>query len=146
MRETYSIEDLAVFTGLTDRTLRSYLKEGRLTGRKEDGAWRFTPEDLEKLLQDEGARQAVRANRNAIVYDFMLNGGGGEDACCAVRDIPVERDGEEALRVRLLERVNREGGAVRFAYGYGEDRRGRGSARVILSGPTAAVRKILTEE
>jgi len=102
-------------------------------------------EDLEKLFQDEGARQAVRANRNAIVYDFMLNGG-GEDACCAVRDIPVERDGEEALRVRLLERVNREGGAVRFAYGYGEDRRGQGSARVILAGPTAAVQKILTEE
>ena len=145
MCETYSIEDLATFTGLTDRTLRSYLKEGRLTWRKEDGAWRFTPEDLEKLFQDEGARQAVRANRNAIVYDFMLNGG-GEDACCAVRDIPVERDGEEALRVRLLERVNREGGAVRFAYGYGEDRRGQGSARVILAGPTAAVQKILTEE
>ena len=145
MCETYSIEDLATFTGLTDRTLRSYLKEGRLTGRKEDGAWRFTPEDLEKLFQDEAARQAVRANRNAIVYDFMLNGG-GEDACCAVRDIPVERDGEEALRVRLLERVNREGGAVRFAYGYGEDRRGQGSARVILAGPTAAVQKILTEE
>ena len=145
MCETYSIEDLATFTGLTDRTLRSYLKEGRLTGRKEDGAGRFTPEDLEKLFQDEGARQAVRANRNAIVYDFMLNGG-GEDACCAVRDIPVERDGEEALRVRLLERVNREGGAVRFAYGYGEDRRGQGSARVILAGPTAAVQKILTEE
>ena len=145
MCETYSIEDLATFTGLTDRTLRSYLKEGRLTGRKEDGAWRFTPEDLEKLFQDEGARQAVRANRNAIVYDCMLNGG-GEDACCAVRDIPVERDGEEALRVRLLERVNREGGAVRFAYGYGEDRRGQGSARVILAGPTAAVQKILTEE
>lgn len=145
MCETYSIEDLATFTGLTDRTLRSYLKEGRLTGRKEDSAWRFTPEDLEKLFQDEGARQAVRANRNAIVYDFMLNGG-REDACCAVRDIPVERDGEEALRVRLLERVNREGGAVRFAYGYGEDRRGQGSARVILAGPTAAVQKILTEE
>ena len=145
MCETYSIEDLATFTGLTDRTLRSYLKEGRLTGRKEDGAWRFTPEDLEKLFQDEGTRQAVRANRNAIVYDFMLNGG-GEDACCAVRDIPVERDGEEALRVRLLERVNREGGAVRFAYGYGEDRRGQGSARVILAGPTAAGQKILTEE
>ena len=121
------------------------LFRSRLTGRKEDGAWRFTPEDLEKLFQDEGARQAVRANRNAIVYDFMLNGG-GEDACCAVRDIPVERDGEEALRVRLLERVNREGGAVRFAYGYGEDRRGQGSARVILAGPTAAVQKILTEE
>lgn len=146
MCETYSIEDLAVFTGLTDRTLRSYLKEGRLTGRKENGAWRFTPEDLERLLRDEGIRQAIRANRNAIVYDFMLNGDGGTDTCCAIRDLPVERDGEEALRVRLLERVNREEGAVRFSYGYGEDRRGRGGARVILAGPTAAVRRILAEE
>lgn len=145
MNETYTIEDVAAFTGLTDRTLRSYLKEGRLTGGKEDGAWRFTPEDLERLLQDDGARQAIRANRNAIIYDFMLNGGGGEDACCAVRDIPVARDGEEALRTSLLERVNRETERVRFAYSYGLDRRGRGSARMILAGPSAAVQRILAD-
>ena len=50
MSEFYTIEDLAAFTGLTDRTLRSYLKDGRLTGKKEDGAWRFTPEDLGRSL------------------------------------------------------------------------------------------------
>lgn len=144
MSETYTIEDVAAFTGLTDRTLRSYLKEGRFTGSKEDGAWRFTPEDLERLFRDEGARQAIRANRNAIIYDFMLNGGEA-DSCCAVRDIPVERDGEEALRAKLLERVNREPEAVRFAYSYGVDRQGRGKARVILAGPSGAVQKILAD-
>ena len=145
MNETYTIEDVAVFTGLTDRTLRSYLKEGRLTGGKEDGAWRFTPEDLERLLQDDGARQAIRANRNAIIYDFMLNGGGGGDSCCAVRDIPVEQGGEETLRTRILDRVNRETEAVKFAYAYDVDRRGRGSARMILAGPSSAVQRILAD-
>lgn len=145
MGETYTMEDVAAFTGLTDRTLRSYVKEGRLTGGKEDGAWRFTPEDLERLLQDDGARQAIRANRNAIIYDFMLNGGGGEDSCCAVRDVPVEQGGEETLRTRILDRVNRETEAVKFAYAYDVDRRGRGSARMILAGPSATVQRILTD-
>lgn len=145
MSECYTIEDLAAFTGLTDRTLRSYLKDGRFTGSKEDGVWRFSPEDLERLLQDEGAQQAIRANRNAIIYDFMLNGGGG-DACCTVRDIPVEPDGEEALRNRLLERVNREEGKVRFAYSYCTNRQGQGIARIFLAGPSAVVQRLLAEE
>ena len=57
MKDCYTIEDMAVFTGLTDRTLRNYLNEGRLTGEKVDGAWRFSPEDLGRLralLAEEG--------------------------------------------------------------------------------------------
>lgn len=144
MEKLYTIEDLAVFTGLSDRTLRSYLKEGRLAGTKEEGAWRFSPEDVGRLLQDGGARRAMEANRNALVYDFML-GGAAEDRCCVIRDIPVAEKEEEALRTRLLERVNREEGRVRLSYSYGVDRRGQGSARVILAGGTALVRQILAD-
>ena len=72
MKESYTLEEVAAFTGLTDRTLRSYLKEGRLTGMKEEGAWRFGQEDVARLFQDGGARRAMEANRNALVYDFML--------------------------------------------------------------------------
>lgn len=144
MEKMYTIEDLAAFTGLTDRTLRSYLKDGRLSGAKEEGAWRFSSEDLGRLLQDGAARRAVEANRNALVYDFML-GGAAEDRCCVIRDIPVAEEGEEALRARLLERVNREEGRVRLSYSYGVDRRGQGSARVILTGSTEAVRAILAD-
>lgn len=144
MDERYTIEDVAAFTGLTDRTLRTYLKEGRLTGSKEDGTWRFAPEDLERLFRDGGVRRAMEANRNAVIYDFLL-GGPDEDRCCAVRDIPVPDGGEEALRTRLVERVNREAGQVKFTYSYGVDRRGRGSARTILAGPTCVVREILTD-
>lgn len=66
MGKMYTIEDLAAFTGLTDRTLRSYWKEGRLTGTKGEGAWRFSPEDVGRLLQDGGARRAMEANRSAL--------------------------------------------------------------------------------
>ena len=144
MEKLYTIEDLAAFTGLSDRTLRSYLKEGRLTGTKEEGAWRFSPEDVGRLLQDGGARRAMEANRNALVYDFML-GGAAEDRCCVIRDVPVAEEGEEALRSRLLERVNREEGRVRLSYSYGVDRRGKGSARIILAGLTALVWQILAD-
>ena len=144
MEKLYTIEDLAAFTGLSDRTLRSYLKDGRLTGTKEEGAWRFSPEDVGRLLQDGAACRAMEANRNALVYDFML-GGAAEDRCCVVRDVPVAEEGEEALRARLLERVNREEGRVRLSYSYGVDRRGQGSARIILTGLTALVRQILTD-
>ena len=68
-----------------------------------------------------------------------------EDRCCVIRDIPVAEEGKEALRARLLERVNREDGQVRFSYSYGADRRGQGSARVILTGSTEAVRAILAD-
>ena len=47
------------------------------------------------------------------------------------------------LRDRLPGRVNQE--RVRFAYSYGVNRRDRGSARVILAGPSAAVRRIMTD-
>lgn len=144
MDRQYTIEDLAAFTGLTGRTLRTYLKEGRLAGSKEDGAWRFSPEDLAQLFQDGGVRRAMEANRNAVVYDFLL-GGAAEDHCCVIRDLPVADGEEEPLRTRLLERVNREDGQVKFTYSYGVDRQGRESARVILTGPTCVVRDILAD-
>ena len=60
MERTFTIEDVAAFTGLTDRTLRTYLQEGRLAGEKVDGAWRFSPGDVQRLFQDAGAQRASR--------------------------------------------------------------------------------------
>ena len=55
----------------------------------------------------------------------------------------TEEGGEETLRTRLLERVNQEN--VRFAYSYDVDRQGRGNARVILAGSSAAVQRIMAD-
>ena len=41
----YTIEDIANMTRLTSRTIRNYLKDGILEGKKIGGQWRFTMKD-----------------------------------------------------------------------------------------------------
>ncbi len=50
----YTVEDVAQKTGLTDRTIRNYLKDGRLKGKKIGGQWRFTADDIEALFRNPG--------------------------------------------------------------------------------------------
>jgi excisionase family DNA binding protein len=38
----YTVEDIAQITSMTARTIRNYLKDGTLKGRKIGGQWRFT--------------------------------------------------------------------------------------------------------
>jgi len=37
MEKTYSLSEIAMMSGFTERTLRSYLKQGLLNGEKTDG-------------------------------------------------------------------------------------------------------------
>lgn len=46
MEKNYTLNELAMITGLTTRTLRNYLKMNILNGEKIDGIWTFTEEDL----------------------------------------------------------------------------------------------------
>lgn len=38
----YTLKQLALITGLTERTLRNYLRSELLTGEKRDGKWYFS--------------------------------------------------------------------------------------------------------
>lgn len=46
----YTAEDVAEITGLTLRTIRNYIKDGRLTGRRIGVQWRFTEADIQALF------------------------------------------------------------------------------------------------
>ena len=48
----YTIEDIAKMTGFTSRTIRNYLKDGSLQGRKIGGQWRFTMENIKQLFSN----------------------------------------------------------------------------------------------
>ncbi len=50
----YTVEDVANRTGLTDRTIRNYLRDGKLKGKKIGGQWRFTVDDIEALFHTPG--------------------------------------------------------------------------------------------
>ena len=50
MEKTYDIAQLAQMTGLTDRTLRSDLKKGILTGTLLNGKWQFSPQQVQRFF------------------------------------------------------------------------------------------------
>lgn len=52
-KDIYTTNEVAEMFGVTTRTIRNYLKDGRLQGRKIGGSWRFSQEDLENFIATE---------------------------------------------------------------------------------------------
>ena len=71
MEKLYTVEDIAVMTSLTTRTIRNYLKEGILKGRKIGGQWRFTEEDINNFMDNGNYREEHLKNLRQDVLDFI---------------------------------------------------------------------------
>lgn len=84
----YLISHLVLITGLTDRTLRSYIASGILQGEKIGGLWHFTPEQVDAFVRHPAVRPSILAKQNALVYDFLLDTQKAEGEVCMVLDIP----------------------------------------------------------
>lgn len=133
----YKLTDVALITGLTERTLRSYLNKGLLKGEKKDGVWFFGEEDVKEFLSAEPIRAAMKSNRNAIFLDFLNGAGRSKDAACVVLHLPEENSAHVAEF--FCQAVNeRKGLEMRFDTM-------RGLNRVILTGDVETVSEILCE-
>ncbi len=130
----YKIKDVAMMMGLTDRTLRNYLKAGILQGTKEDGAWCFSEEQIDCFLQNNDVKAVLQAKKNGIVYDFMANRWKKDNNACIILDLP-EENGEKTSNYICAEVNKREGMRMSF-----ENEKGK--IRVILSGKEEDVLEI----
>lgn len=87
--ELFTVDDIAQMTMLTSRTIRNYLKDGMLTGRKVGGQWRFTKKDIENLFNNNQVEEDINDNRRQEVMDF-INGVNtdieGEIQLCTIAD------------------------------------------------------------
>lgn len=135
----YTLNELATMTGLTTRTLRTYLKTGLLSGEKTDGVWRFSEEDCERFFAHPSVKPALQAKRNALVYDFLGNRFKRENELCVVLDLLPQAGEAEEVSAFFCKAVSaREGGKLRFTF-----EKDDGRVRVILTGPEDAVSDIL---
>lgn len=50
----FTVRDVAARLGLADGTVRKYLREGKMVGRKHAGAWHVTEESFRAFLQNKG--------------------------------------------------------------------------------------------
>ncbi len=138
MKDSFSIDDMALMTGLSTRTIRSYIADGFLEGDKSSGAWQFTSEQADAFLQNKAVRPTLRSKKNATVYDFLGAPHKEQDMMCVVLDLPSDETGRAAaLFCKYMCKIEAKA-ELRFA----SDRLGK-TARVILSGSDSDVMDLL---
>ena len=135
----FTLQQLALISGLTDRTLRNHIAAGLLTGEKTDGQWFFTAEQTESYLSHPAVRPSILAKQNAILYNFLADERKKTDEVCVTADFPA------ASRFDICNFFCREISEgsyenIRFAYdGFGH------TERVILRGRMQDVLTILNK-
>lgn len=124
----YNINAIAMFTGLTDRTIRSYIASGFLQGEKINGLWHFTPEQVVTFFRHPAVRPSILAKQNSLVYDFLLDGKKKDQEACIILDLPGV-DPKETSEFFCYSINNGDFPNIRFALDAMD-----GSLRVILKG------------
>lgn len=137
----YSLQDLSEITGLTDRTLRNYLREGILQGEKIAGKWQFTPENFQDFWRENKAQKAIQAEAYATVYDFLLQDCKTESCVCTIID-EVLPAGFEPTAVKcfsdMASAIQEQGETLRFKL-----LMKRKNLRIIVAGSQTAVKKFM---
>lgn len=138
MEKYYTLNELALMTGLTTRTLRNYLKMNVLCGEKMDGIWKFTEEDISKFFQNPYVKPGIQAKNKAIVFDFLAENRKKTNEICTILDLYVS--GEEAADISdfFCSEVAKKDGKIRFSFEK-EDK----NVRIVLSGTEDNVREVL---
>ena len=128
MDRTYNLNEVALMTGFTTRTLRNYLNQGLLKGEKVDGIWQFSAEELDGFW---------RIKRSSAVFDFMSDLNKKSGRSCVILDLPVSvKEGNEISNF-FCDQMQDARDAV-FNFGWNN-----GVARVILTGDEAQVADIM---
>ena len=117
MEKYYTLNEVAMMTGLTTRTLRNYLKMNVLKGEKLDGAWKFTEEEFAEFIQNPYVKPSLQAKNKAIVFDFLAQNEKRINEICTVIDVCVDSHEAEEISSFFCEEINkRNEGNINFSY------------------------------
>lgn len=142
MEKLYTVEDVARMTGLTSRTIRNYLADGRLTGRKVGAQWRFTEENISAIFTDAGVRKEAQSSSVSDVEAFLKPQSRSSVSICSVIDYPAESaEAMSALVQKLTDQIKGfDSATLRFNYDYNSD---FAVARFTIIGEIAQVAKLI---
>ena len=129
MKDTFTINELAMITSLTTRTLRNYLTAGVLEGSKVGGVWQFTAEQVQSFMENKAVKPSVLARKNAIVFDFMGSRPEKQDKICTILDLTAQAAVDAS--VFLCQKISELEPELEFHFA--SNPLGKG-ARLILSG------------
>ena len=133
----YTLKQLSLMSGLTERTLRNYLKMGILHGEKCGGIWYFDIAEIESFFENPFVSEAMKSNRKSIVFDHLKSNSRDKNRATVILDLPEDKS--MSVATFFCDAVNRRTGLTMTF-----DRAG-GVNRVILSGEETTVVEILDE-
>lgn len=131
----YSIADLCAMTMLSDRTIRTCIKNGTLQGRQIRGKWYFTKEQATDFLQLKKIRCAMEQRREGWVKDFYQMQRNRPEALL-VLDFPCKEEKEALCRTQTLALV-RECASMKMSYCFRRE-----MVRILLCGEPGEVSDI----
>ena len=139
MEKYYTLNEVAMMTGLTTRTLRNYLKMNVLKGEKIDGIWKFTEEEFAEFIQNPYVKPSLQAKNKAIVFDFLAQNEKRTNEICTIIDVCEDSNEAEEISAFFCEEINkRNEGKINFSY-----EKNGSYVRVILRGYEDTVMEIL---
>ena len=135
--EYYVINHIVMFTGLSERTIRSHIASGFLKGEKINGLWHFTPEEVENFINHPSVKPGILAKSNSLVYDFLSDTEKKADEMVVVLDMPGKSISEIS---KLFSREICDGDYKNIKFSFSDL---SGINRIIISGGVSGVLKLL---
>ena len=144
MEKLFTVDNIAEMTGLTSRTIRSYISSGRLKGRKIGSQWRFTEADIESLFSAPATSgDGVASSENELVNEFLAPQQRSGVTICAVIDYPASAAAAtESIRDTISSAISEysDAASVEFRYEYLPSVE---AGRFTLIGPIDVVSKLV---
>ena len=98
----YTAEDVAQFTGLTLRTIRNYIKSGKLKGRRIGVQWRFTAADIQALFEEPEKSSSAPSDQDRPRTDTQEENVSGPLCVPQETGTPAETGGTAVSETVLL--------------------------------------------
>lgn len=143
IEKLYTVEDIAKMTGLTGRTIRNYLADGRLRGRKIGSQWRFTESDITALFSTpEASAPAAGTAGSEAVSEFLKPQSRSAVSICSVIDFPASAEATASMSKMITDTIASfiDGDSVNFTYQYLDD---VSVGRFTIIGPIDLVSKLV---
>lgn len=139
MQDMYTINHVALMSGLSSRTIRNYMKMGFIEGEMINGVWHFSAEAVGDFFANPNVAPAIKAKRNALIFDFLADDAKQQDEMCTVIDQRANLEEANAISEFFCDAINRAwSGVIRFGFSFNGNQ-----ARIILTGPEDAVQQLL---
>lgn len=143
----YTVEDIANMTSLTSRTIRNYLKDGSLQGKKIGGQWRFTMDDIKRLFDNSSFSKEITDSKKQEVFDFIEGVNTdiqGKVQVCTIADYYFDEQNEAKLLcdklISICNNPDNKFSMAKFSYEVIDK---ENKARFILFGPPDYIIKML---